>query len=91
MKTKTTPANEVYRQRLIRWQGRRTQAEAAAALGKSKRSYENWVQGQRKVPVDLILMLEREYASILPEPKMHEEAETGERLLQRCVPQGCGG
>lgn len=72
MKTKTEPANEVYRARLRQWRGRRTQREAAALLGMSVWTYRNYEQGQRRVARDLILRLENDDARVLPESKMPE-------------------
>jgi transcriptional regulator with XRE-family HTH domain len=64
MKTKTEPANEVYRARLRQWRGSRTQREAAALLGMSVWTYRNYEQGQRRVARDLILRLENDYGQI---------------------------
>lgn len=73
MKTRTEPANEVYRARLKQWRGSRTQREAAAALGISVWTYRNYEQGQRRVHRDVILRLEDDNACILPEPKLPEQ------------------
>ena len=45
---KTLPA------KLRRWQGTRTAAQAARALGVSRRTFENWLQGRNR-PLGLAL------------------------------------
>ena len=77
MKTRTEPANEVYRDRLKRWRGDRTQVEAARILGVKVRAYRNYEWGERRVPMKIILFLEgQRYASLLPEYEMQQPTET---------------
>lgn len=78
MKTRTDAANEVFRNRLKQWQGSRTQVEAARILGIKVRAYRNYVWGERRVPMKIILFLEGNHAGILPESTLPEQAETGQ-------------
>lgn len=82
MKTRTEPANDVYRSRLRQWRGDRTQREAAVILGLSIWTYRNYEQGKRGLPLWLALQLERDHA-ILQELEVQQPAATGKPVLLR--------
>lgn len=77
---KKTPANRIYAARLKAWRGGRTQAQAAVALGVTLRAYQNYEQGRRGVPRDIILEVEDSTnAILLPESDLRQTRSKRER------------
>lgn len=78
---KKTPANRIYAARLKAWRGGRTQAQAACALGVTLRAYQNYEQGRRGVPRDIILEVEDSNAVLLPESNLRQTRSKRKELL----------
>ena len=80
---KKTPANLTYAARLKQWRGSRTQRQAACALGVTLRAYQNYEQGRRGVPRDIILDIEQGElnAVLLPESDLRQTSREGKELL----------
>lgn len=81
---KKTPANRIYAARLRQWRGERTQAQAAVALGVTLRAYQNYEQGRRGVPREIILNIEQtenSNAILLPESDLRQTRREGKELL----------